>query len=287
MGIGATDLTERLRHNLFDFHIPLAGHMSVVNSTIRMLSEHSSPLGEPPRREHRMSQRITREVVESFLRCKSKAHMKVLGEHGAVTDYELLLMDKRREVRKKVIDGPFARHETQVGGVLRDIPVTRSVLERGPTLVLDTRVEDEFLSLDFDALRKVPGSSSLGDFHYVPVIYHPGQNLRKEQRLMLAVLGSVLGDVQGRQPDLGVIYFGDRCRGTKVRFTRRLKDGASKILREIKDLWRDMSVAANEGANLWSERAKVAMNGSRRKVGRSVIQACLGGAAPKPPEFIA
>jgi hypothetical protein len=48
-----------------------------------------------------------------------------------------------------------------------------------------------------------------------------------------------------------------------------------------------LSVAANEGANVWPEWAKGAMNGSRPRLGRSVVQTCLGGAAPKPPEFIA
>jgi predicted RecB family nuclease len=186
-----------------------------------------------------MGHRITRDIVESYLKCKTKAHMKVLGEHGSVTDYELLLLDKRREVRQKAIDEIFARHEAQEKGVLRDIPITRSVLERGATLVLATRIEAEFLSLDFDALKKVPGVSSLGEFHYVPVLYHEGEKLRQEQRLILAILASVLGDVQGRQPDLGVVYLGDRCRGTKVRLTGRLKEGASKILREIRNLWRD------------------------------------------------
>ena len=46
-------------------------------------------------------------------------------------------------------------------------------------------------------------------------------------------------------------------------------------------------VAANEGAIIAPKRAEGAANGSRRKLGRSLIRACLGGAAPKPPEFIA
>jgi hypothetical protein len=94
--------------------------------------------------------------------------MKVLGEHGTATDYELLLVDKRREVRQKAIAKIFARHGAQEGGALRDIPGTRSVLERGAPFVLVASIETEFLSLDCDALKRVPGSSSLGDFHYVP-----------------------------------------------------------------------------------------------------------------------
>ena len=48
-----------------------------------------------------------------------------------------------------------------------------------------------------------------------------------------------------------------------------------------------MLVAANEGAIFAPERAKGALIGSRLRLGQSAVRAGLGGAAPKPPEFIA
>jgi predicted RecB family nuclease len=53
--------------------------------------------------------------------------------------------------------------------------------------------------------------------------------------LLLAILGTVLGDLQGRQPEIGIVFLGDRCRGAKVRLTGSLREQARDILREIQE----------------------------------------------------
>ena len=44
---------------------------------------------------------ITREVIESYLACKTKAYLKLHGERGTKSEYELLLVEKRAEVRQR------------------------------------------------------------------------------------------------------------------------------------------------------------------------------------------
>src|SRR5207249_798391 len=100
----------------------------------------------------------------------------------------------------------------------------------------DTRVDGQTISIDFDALKKVPGASWLGDFHYVPVLFQEGAKVGQHQRLLFAILGVVLGDLQGRPPEYGLLLSGDRCRGTKVQLKGSLRDRAMDILREIEEL---------------------------------------------------
>ena len=89
-----------------------------------------------------------------------------------------------------------------------DLDLSLAVLKRGVIHLLDPRVEDESVSLSFDALRRVPGRSLLGDFHYAPILYHEVEKVGSVQRLLLAALGRVIGDLQGRQPDTAFVYRG-------------------------------------------------------------------------------
>jgi hypothetical protein len=46
-----------------------------------------------------MEAKITRDVLESYLNCKYKGHLKLTGQRGVKCDYETLLMERRAEVR--------------------------------------------------------------------------------------------------------------------------------------------------------------------------------------------
>lgn len=186
-----------------------------------------------------MATKITRDILEAYLYCKTKAHLKLAGQRGTASAYESYLLDKRREGRQLLLDRVHSRREGQGEDVLRDVILTRSVLEQGAAFILDASAEDALSSFSFDALARCPGPSALGDFHYVPIIYHEGEKPRQEQRTLLAVLGHAIGEAQGRQPDFGIIYFGDRGRRTKVRLTQQLRDRAITVLRGIEDLRRD------------------------------------------------
>src|SRR4051794_32942537 len=134
-----------------------------------------------------MASKITREVLESRLRCKYKAHLKLAGERGSRSDYESLLAASREEVRLKAIEKILARHPE--AGVARNVPLTAAALELGPSFVLDATLEDDLLALHFDGLKKVDGASKVGDFHYIPVLFHEGQQVGKVQRLLLELYG--------------------------------------------------------------------------------------------------
>ena len=47
-----------------------------------------------------MAMKITRDVLESYLHCKTKAHLKLAGQQGNISDYEALLIANRQEVRQ-------------------------------------------------------------------------------------------------------------------------------------------------------------------------------------------
>ena len=61
-----------------------------------------------------MATKITREILEAYLHCKTKAHLKLAGQQGSVSDYEALLAANRQEVRQQAIGKILAKHPEAV-----------------------------------------------------------------------------------------------------------------------------------------------------------------------------
>jgi predicted RecB family nuclease len=157
----------------------------------------------------------------------------MVGERGTRSDYENLLFEDRDRVRQNAINKLLA--SSKDGEVLQTLVATTEILKRGVPLLLDATLETEQMSVRFDALQKVDGPSSLGGFHYLPVLFHEGEKLTREQRSLLELLGLVLGVVQGREPAIGVLFHG---RGCEVRKLRLNPDGnrARRLLQELREL---------------------------------------------------
>jgi hypothetical protein len=107
-----------------------------------------------------MVSKITREFLEAYLHCKTKAHLKLAGQQGNKSDYEALLAANRQEVRQQAIGKILAKHPEE--HVVRDITRTDDELRAGPPYVLDAILENDLVNLRFDGLKKVKGRRSWG-----------------------------------------------------------------------------------------------------------------------------
>ncbi len=180
-----------------------------------------------------MATKLTRQILEAYLNCKFKAHLKLGGQQGSTSDYEALLISNRKVVRQQAIGKILERNPE--GEVARDVALTVAALRTAPSYLLDTTFEDDLFCLQFDGLRRVDGPSKLGDFQYVPMLFHEGQKVGKEQRLLLEVYGLVLSRLQGQMPSNGIVWHGRERRTTKVRLNRDLPQ-TERLLREVKEM---------------------------------------------------
>ena len=143
-----------------------------------------------------MATKITSDILESFLQCRYKSYLQLVGEQGMPSEYDQLRRGTRARVRLMATDKlltQYGAHE-----VLCSLTVTPAVLKRGAPLVLDSIMEDERFAIRFDALQRAPGPSQLGDFHYVPVLFHEAERSSHVQRSLLALYGLILGTLQGK-----------------------------------------------------------------------------------------
>jgi predicted RecB family nuclease len=175
--------------------------------------------------------KITRAVLEGYLECSYKGWLRLAGEPAEESDYRKMTSEQEAQSRTLA----FARLASLLEEkACRKARLGVADLRLGSHLVFDAIIEDEETSLWFDGLMRVGGASRLGDFHYAPVLCQACQTIRRQTRQLLAVMGLVVGAVQGRQPAAGLVVRGPECRRTKVKLTAKLNKQASDILEQLK-----------------------------------------------------
>ena len=100
-----------------------------------------------------MATKITREVIESYLNCKYKGHLKLTGESGTTSDYEAMTTAARASSREQALTRLAARFGEGAAG--RGAAITAALLSQGAPFLLDASLEDDGLSLRLDALKRM------------------------------------------------------------------------------------------------------------------------------------
>jgi len=178
--------------------------------------------------------KITNEILEGQLNCKFKGHLKLAGEAGTRSDYEAMTAAARAASREQAIGRLVIRFGE--GAACRGTIVTVASLRSGPPLLADAKLEDESLSLRFDALKRAPGPSRLGEHHFLPVLHHHGEKMGQRQKVLLAVFGIALARVQGVRPTAGLVARGPDARLGKVRLDSKLYRQAEQVIGELERL---------------------------------------------------
>ena len=174
--------------------------------------------------------KITNRVVENHLNCRYKAFLALKGESGRPHDYELLMTELAVEYRPKATEALLRRCK------LEDAPripiVALEHLEEGHPLVLDCIAETDQFQFHFDALKKVDGKSSMGSFHYEPVMFHHEEKIREQHRQVMAYGKFVIDQIQQPTPETGLFVVGENCGLSRTQLTKLCKN-VPKILEEL------------------------------------------------------
>ena len=76
-----------------------------------------------------MAARITREVLDAYIHCETRAYLKLASQQGSASDYAELLVAFKEEIQQTAVGKILERHpESEVA---RDIPLTLAALRAG------------------------------------------------------------------------------------------------------------------------------------------------------------
>ena len=90
-----------------------------------------------------MATKISRHVIESYLNCKYKGHLKLVGESGTQSDYTTMTTAARQASREEAV----AKLVVQFGecDACREMAVTAATLKQGKALLANAELADEDL----------------------------------------------------------------------------------------------------------------------------------------------
>ena len=157
---------------------------------------------------------ITGVVIESFLHCKYKASLKLCGEVGHPSAFDVFEREHRASALVRF-------GETLGARALRDVAVSRSVLAQGAEAIVCGRLDGPDVRVQFDGLRRADGPSGLGAFHYEPLLVLAREKVATEDKLLLAIQALMLEEVQGRNFSEEAAMHADRAGERSFRLRRR------------------------------------------------------------------
>lgn len=175
--------------------------------------------------------KITNRVVENYLTCKYKALLAIKGEIGTPHDYEVLMSELAEAHRVRAAEALLRSCKLDLAP--RVSRITEDNLKEGHALILDCTIEADEFRFHFDALKKTEGRSSLGSFHYQPVMFCQDEKGLEQKRIVLTCGTFVLGQVQRARPHIGLLVLGEKCSLSRTRLTK-LRDKTQEHLSELR-----------------------------------------------------
>lgn len=149
-------------------------------------------------------QKITTEILTAFSMCSRKAFLLLCSnEPGTPHEMSRVLHFKKEAGRRSYIK----TLQRQVSDIQ---PYSIEELNRGRTYLTHAAISIEDLEADCDVLRKVKAVSSLGSFSYEPLRFIGAQSIEKGDKLALMFAGHLLGQIQNRRPEKGMIVTTDK-----------------------------------------------------------------------------
>ena len=159
-----------------------------------------------------MKAKVTNDVLESYIHCRYKGYLKLIGQSGIKSDYEKLRFKLRREVKHHALRKIHAKADE--GQIINDVSLNTSILEKSSLFILNVSVENSHFSFILDGIKKV--TTKRKNSFYAPILFYEGSRIRKEQRLFLELLAILLFDYQIVIPVVGIIWHGKECKQTTV-----------------------------------------------------------------------
>lgn len=174
---------------------------------------------------------INNEIFESFINCKYKAYLKLSGTSGNISEYEIMQNEIRVLYKMGALKNILSAYKEKE--ILNNTDLN-SAIEDGKKAIVNAHVNCDGLQSYCDLMEKISGKSDLGLFHYVPFVFIAKEKVSKEDKLMLAYNGLVIGYMQNRQPKYGEVIYGKPFKRTKINLDGKLNI-VMKLIDDLKE----------------------------------------------------
>jgi predicted RecB family nuclease len=163
-----------------------------------------------------MQPKITNETLEAYCYCPQKFHLKLQGEQGTKTQYELIQAELRADTRARAI-----KNHGGTDASAKSLRLTPTRLARASQYLFDGRYEDEDFSIQIDGVAKAPSSRDPCHPAFRPILFSGLINNERQHRLILRVYAYALSRISTRQVNVGIFW---NVRDVAVKVPLRMDD---------------------------------------------------------------
>ncbi|MCH7751714.1 MAG: hypothetical protein IH898_06110, partial [Planctomycetes bacterium] len=174
---------------------------------------------------------IANRLFRDFLNCHYKSHLTLMGHSGRESGFEVMRNRQLTDYRR--LAQTHLSRSLRTSDVCQNPASLLNAIRHGYALIADANATVDDMTCHFDALLRITSASATPE--YIPVLYVPAEKITTHDKLLLAICGSILGEVQGNVVQFGNIIRGARLSTSKVQL-HKLLPVARQTLRDIADL---------------------------------------------------
>ena len=175
---------------------------------------------------------ITDEVVESFIRCKYKAYLKLNCETGNKKEFENLQYEILELYKAEFYEN--LREKIDESQILNHFDFGKKIHVKVSTFVISPFFHSKEYDIKFDALEIFPKKNSRKN-SYIPLSISPREAVSKIEKLILCLKCLIVSQFTIISPEFAKIVYGRESKTTKFSLNPYLKD-AKKLLKEIVEI---------------------------------------------------
>lgn len=176
---------------------------------------------------------LSNEMIDSFLFCKYKAYLKMTGNYGYKTDYELVESELYERYKEQFLQDIRSYYES------KQIIYPTSPLEvnscRSQSMLINPEAKGDGFLITFDAIQISHPRNTRKKVPYIPIMITPKEKLTKNEKISLTVRTLLLNRIVPQFPETGRIIFGKELKASSIRM-EDYRRTAQKVLDDLTTL---------------------------------------------------
>jgi predicted RecB family nuclease len=173
---------------------------------------------------------LSNDMIDSFLFCKYKAYLKMTGNYGDKTDYELVESELCKRYKEQFLINIRLSYESE------QIIYPPSLLEvnfrRSQSMLINPEVKGDRFLISFDAIQISHPKNTREKASYIPIMITPKEKHTKNDKISLTVRTILLNRIVHQFPETGRIIFGKKLKMSSIRM-KDYRRTAQKMLDDL------------------------------------------------------
>ncbi len=175
---------------------------------------------------------ITEILFVAYRQCTYKAFLKSKGEVGEPVDYDAIRKRAYARSRDEAIERPLKNHaESQVS---REHASLRVAIKEGAGLIVGASVEASAVALTFDLLERQSDRDDDRRAIYVPILFSRRNKLTREDSLLAAFHGIILGEALQQPIPFVEVFHGPGFAVYKIKLSG--PTGVTRLAKEVRQI---------------------------------------------------